>query len=92
MNFKTDPPTDNGILNTPGPNDPAWLPGRRTWMLPFGLTIEIVTTLLLAVRLISRSKRLGGNPGFDDVLIVIAWLLGLGMTICCIYGEHSCRI
>ena len=81
-------PTDNGILTVPGPNDPAWATGRRTWMLPFGLTIEIVSTILLGIRLISRSKRLGGSPGLDDALIVLGWAGGLGVVICCIYGEH----
>jgi hypothetical protein len=56
-------------------------------MLPFGLTIEIVSTLLLAIRLIARSRGLGGKPDLDDVLIAIGWLLGLGVTVCCIYGE-----
>jgi hypothetical protein len=81
-------PTDNGLLNPVSPTDPAYDTGRRTWMLPFGLTIEIISTLLLGVRLISRFKRIGGSPGFDDALITIGWLLGLGMVICCIYGEH----
>jgi hypothetical protein len=81
-------PTDNGLLNPVSPNDPAYANGRRSWMLPFGLTIEIISTLLLAIRLISRFKGLGGNPGLDDVLIVIGWLLGLGVTICCIYGIY----
>jgi hypothetical protein len=81
-------PIDNGILNPVSPTDPAYSNGRRTWMLPFGLTIEIVSTLLLGIRLISRSKRLGGSPGLDDILITIGWLLGLGMVICCIYGEY----
>jgi hypothetical protein len=58
-------------------------------MLPFGLTIEIVSTVLLGIRLISRTRRLGGAPGLDDILIVLAWLLGLAMTICCIYGEYT---
>ena len=81
-------PIDNGILTVPSPTDPAWATGRRSWMLPFGLTIEIVSTLLLGVRLISRSKHLGGSPGLDDALIIIGWGLGLGMVICCIYGER----
>ncbi|KAF2666398.1 hypothetical protein BT63DRAFT_57742 [Microthyrium microscopicum] len=85
--FKTNPPTDNGILTPPPPGDPAWSTGRREWMLPFALVIEIVTTVLLVIRIFSRISKLGGQAGVDDILIVIAWLLGAGVTACCIYGS-----
>jgi peptidoglycan/LPS O-acetylase OafA/YrhL len=46
---------------------------RRTWMPAYALTIGVVTTLLLAVRLFSRVTRAGGRWGVDDVFITIAW-------------------
>jgi hypothetical protein len=64
-------------------------PHRRTWMTPYAVTIEIVTTVLLGVRLGSRISTLGGRPGIDDVLITGGWLVGLGLTIIVIYGLFS---
>lgn len=59
---------------------------RRTWMTPYAVTIEILTTVLLGIRLGSRISKLGGRPGLDDILITAGWLIGLGLTITVIYG------
>jgi hypothetical protein len=60
---------------------------RRTWFTPFAVSLEIITTVLLGIRLGSRISKLGGRPGVDDVLITLGWLIGLGLTIVCIYGS-----
>jgi hypothetical protein len=56
-------------------------------MMPYALTIQVATTLLIAIRVFSRFKRIGGKAGVDDGLIVFAWITGAGVTGCCIYGE-----
>jgi hypothetical protein len=61
-------------------------PHRRTWFTPYAVTIEILTTVLLGIRLGSRISKLGGRPGLDDILITFGWLVGLGLTIVSIYG------
>jgi hypothetical protein len=60
---------------------------RRVWFTPYAVVIEIITTILLGIRLGSRISKLGGRPGIDDVLITIGWLVGLGLTIISIYGS-----
>ena len=64
-------------------------PVRRTWMPPYAITIEVITTSLLAIRLASRFKHLGGRPGLDDVFVTTAWVLGIGMTIAVCYSMYN---
>jgi hypothetical protein len=59
---------------------------QRNWMLAFVLPIQILTTLLLWIRLLSRFHRSGGQPGFDDALILIAWILGTGLSATVLLG------
>jgi hypothetical protein len=54
-------------------------------MPAYAITIEVATTLLLAVRLTSRVNRIGAGVGMDDVLILFAWLFGLSSTVLIIY-------
>jgi hypothetical protein len=56
-------------------------PVRREWMPPYAITVEVITTFLLIIRLVSRFNKLGGRPGLDDVFVTIGWLFGLAMTI-----------
>jgi hypothetical protein len=56
-------------------------PVRRRWLPAYAITIEAVTTILLAIRLASRFKKLGGRPGFDDVFVFLGWAAGLAVTI-----------
>jgi len=54
-------------------------------MGPYAITLEIVATLLLWVRLISRfwTKKLG----LDDLFILIGWIFGIaGITITLLGG------
>jgi hypothetical protein len=53
-------------------------------MPPFAITIEVFTTILLAIRLWSRFQRTGGRLGLDDLFISIAWALatvGVGFIL-----------
>jgi hypothetical protein len=58
-------------------------------MTPYAISIEIVTTLLLGIRLTSRISKFGGQLGLDDILILIAWTIGFGMTVFIIHGKTS---
>ena len=56
---------------------------ERNWLPAYALTIQIIVTFLVWVRLISRFST-NGRPGFDDVLIFLAWILGTAVTAVCI--------
>jgi hypothetical protein len=61
----------------------ANLNARRPWILAYAIPFQVVTTFLLAVRLISRYYRLGGRLGalgLDDAFIVVGWMISLGVT------------
>jgi hypothetical protein len=57
------------------------------WMPEFAITIQVVTTTLVTIRLVSRLTKVGGEPGLDDLLIAIAWILGLALTVVIVWGE-----
>jgi hypothetical protein len=59
---------------------------QRNWMIAFVLPIQIVTTLLVYIRLLSRFHRSGGQSGFDDVLIFVGWVLGTGLSATVLLG------
>jgi hypothetical protein len=61
---------------------------ERNWLPAYALTIQIVVTFLVWVRLISRFST-NGRPGFDDVLIFLAWILGTAVTAACILCEST---
>jgi hypothetical protein len=64
---------------------------RRTWIPAYAITIEIVTTLLLAIRLLSRVNKTGGRLGLDDVFITIAWAIAtvnIGLIVKCMLLQH----
>jgi hypothetical protein len=62
---------------------------KRTWMPAYAITLEIVTTLLLSIRLLSRVNRTGGRLGLDDVFITIAWAIAtvnIGLIVKCTFN------
>jgi hypothetical protein len=67
----------------PGTNfqDPHLDHTKREWLPAYAITVQTITSLLVAVRLVSRLNRTAGRAGFDDVLILGAWLTGLAMTV-----------
>ena len=60
---------------------------KREWMPAYVITFQVVTTLLLGVRLISRFKKLGGGLGLDDLFIGIAWTISVASMAASIYSE-----
>ncbi|TID18911.1 hypothetical protein E2P81_ATG05887 [Venturia nashicola] len=60
---------------------------ERNWLPAYALTIQIIVSFLVWVRLISRFSTTG-RPGFDDVLIFLAWILGTLMTAVCILSVY----
>lgn len=63
---------------------------QRNWMPALVLPIQIVTTVLLWIRLIARFRRTGGQFGLDDVFIAVAWILGTGVSAAVLLGT-LCR-
>lgn len=64
---------------------------ERNWMPAYALTIQIIVTFLVWIRLISRFSP-NGRFGFDDVLIFLAWILGTLLTavcILCMYAQQN---
>ena len=62
---------------------------QRNWMIAFVLPIQIVATILLWIRLLSRFHRSGGQPGFDDVLLFVGWVLGTCLSATVLLGMAS---
>ncbi|RDI88319.1 hypothetical protein Vi05172_g1937 [Venturia inaequalis] len=60
---------------------------ERNWLPAYALTIQIVVTFLVWARLFVRFTT-NGRPGFDDVLIFLAWILGTLMTAVCILSVY----
>jgi hypothetical protein len=54
---------------------------RRTWFPAYGITLTVVTTILLGIRLVSRlhERRLG----LDDGFITAGWV---SSTMTLVYG------
>jgi hypothetical protein len=52
----------------------------------YAITIEVITTVLLGVRLISRFNKLGGRLGLDDIFIVLGWIVAVAMTSAVTYS------
>jgi hypothetical protein len=80
-------PTNAYVFTIPPKDSSVYLPGKRTWMPAYAISIQVFTTVLLGVRLASRFKRHGGRPGMDDLFIVLAWLLGLLLTTLAVYAS-----
>jgi hypothetical protein len=55
----------------------------------YALTIQVVMTVLLGIRLISRFQRMGGRLGLDDAFISMAWIIGTAGVVLTLLGELS---
>lgn len=64
---------------------------ERNWLPAYALTIQIIVTFLVWARLFVRFTT-NGRPGFDDVLIFLAWILGTLMTAACILCKYAQKI
>jgi hypothetical protein len=61
---------------------------QRNWMPSFAIPIQVLTTLLLGIRLLNRITT-RGLFGLDDILIVLAWILGTALTGLVLLGMHG---
>jgi hypothetical protein len=64
---------------------------RKTAMPALAVSIEVVTTVLLWMRIGSRFSTAHSTLGIDDILIVAAWITGLGLTVAVLLGECILR-
>jgi hypothetical protein len=56
-------------------------------MPAYAITLSSLSITLLAIRLFSRLKHIGGRAGFDDVLITIGGAFALALTVLVIICE-----
>jgi hypothetical protein len=61
---------------------------RKTAMPALAVSIEVVTTVLLWMRIGSRFTTAKSSLGLDDVLIFAAWITGVGLTVAVLLGMH----
>ncbi|KAF2097809.1 hypothetical protein NA57DRAFT_56991 [Rhizodiscina lignyota] len=61
-------------------------PERRWWVAPYTILWTTAGSLLLAARLYSRWTKAAGKFGFDDILIVCAWIFGIAFSALAIWG------
>jgi hypothetical protein len=60
---------------------------RRAWLPAYVISIQVVTTILLWIRIGGRlTGKSTSGLGIDDVLIVIAWILGTTLAALAILG------
>jgi hypothetical protein len=59
---------------------------RMNSMPAVAVSIEAIATVLLWIRIGSRFAT-HTRIGFDDVLIIVAWILGVGLTVAVLLGE-----
>ncbi|TID22645.1 hypothetical protein E2P81_ATG01771 [Venturia nashicola] len=77
----------SAIAKWPPPNFTN--PQRRTWFIPYSVTLFLLASLVVAARLWTRMNRKAGVYGLDDSFILGAWISGAGFTALGIYGVHS---
>ena len=61
---------------------------RKTAMPALAVSIEVVTSVLLWMRIGSRFTKTHNTLGVDDVLISAAWITGLGLTVAVLLGVY----
>jgi hypothetical protein len=61
-------------------------------MPAYALTIQVIMTVLLGIRLVSRFQRMGGRLGLDDVFISIAWIIGTTGIAITLIGKLDCAL
>jgi hypothetical protein len=60
---------------------------KREWMPAYAISIQVVTSVLLGIRLVSRFNVLGGRLGLDDIFVVFGWVLAVAMTFAVTYSR-----
>jgi len=61
---------------------------RKTAMPALAVSIEVVTTVLLWMRIASRFTTAKSTLGLDDALIFAAWITGVGLTVALLLGQR----
>jgi hypothetical protein len=59
-------------------------PERRRWIIPYSIALYALTTLVVGARLWTRMNRKAGGFGWDDSLILFAWV--------CILFRFACNV
>ena len=49
-------------------------PERRRWLIPYSITLYVLATLIVGARLWTRMNRQAGGFGWDDSIILFAWV------------------
>lgn len=62
---------------------------RRKWMPAYALTLIVISTILVILRLILRLRRHGGGFGLDDALLVPSWMLLVAFTVVVVWSAES---
>jgi len=63
------------------------LTDHRTWYVPYAITLFVVVTVAVSVRLFAAYTKRIRSLGWDDLLIVGAWVWGLAFTATTVWGE-----
>ncbi|TLD15110.1 hypothetical protein E2P81_ATG09958 [Venturia nashicola] len=66
------------VTSWPAQNDTN--PERRTWLVPLSSCLLALSTLVLFVRIYSRTAGFSGKLGLDDALITVAWVFATIFT------------
>ncbi|KAF2434105.1 hypothetical protein EJ08DRAFT_694126 [Tothia fuscella] len=61
---------------------------QRNWMAAYAVPIQVVTSLLLWLRIATRFST-QGRLGLDDILILIAWALGCAVTGLVLHATYN---
>ncbi|KAH9826755.1 hypothetical protein Tdes44962_MAKER03298 [Teratosphaeria destructans] len=79
-------PPASVIAAWPKPNYDA---KGRTWIVPYAVVLEVITTAMVATRLWLRAVNHAGPLGLDDLLLVPAYLAGTMLTVTCILNVEQ---
>jgi hypothetical protein len=63
---------------------------KREWLPAYLISTQVIATVLLGIRLLSRIQWKGGGLGLDDLFITLGWVISTANTGLAIYG--SCMI
>lgn len=64
--------------------------GERHHYIPgVAVTLEVISTLLFALRVFARCSWKSGKPAIDDLFLVVGWAVGTILTVFVIIGKLS---
>ncbi|KAF2403026.1 hypothetical protein EJ06DRAFT_554565 [Trichodelitschia bisporula] len=61
-------------------------PVNRTWLTPYAIVFQVISTLVIVLRLWGRLRKQAGTLGLDDALIFVGWLFTTALTVVAIYS------